>query len=202
MSFPESSERTTYQTPQSGSITPTRTARTAFGGRGNPQPASMADTVSSWRQPHGSYSRTSTSRRNNITLSSFEPIEDNTNKESPPLRPPSTYSSLPNIYMPTNILPIPNMPSSSDPVATNNRPSIILSPVPSERSIRSNNGVASDDAIENICSDPIFFMNMFQDTVINDIRQVHSNIANSFSSIEQKYTRYFNTVNEDMKGAI
>ncbi|KAJ3720047.1 hypothetical protein C8R42DRAFT_643332 [Lentinula raphanica] len=187
MPFPESSERTSMQQPHSGSITPTRTVRTTFGGRGNPQPASVADTVSSWRQPHDTLSRPA-SRRDSVQILFNEPVEVNVVEEILPLRPHSNYSSPPNIYMPTNMSPIhtPLSPSHS-PVPT--------SPTRSIHGSRVNNEVVSEEVLEGIREDPISFMSTFQETVINDIRQVHSNIVNSFSSIEQKYTRYFNTVN-------
>ncbi|KAJ3774101.1 hypothetical protein FB446DRAFT_787264 [Lentinula raphanica] len=168
MSFPEASERTTYQTPQSGSITPTRTARTAFGGRGNPQPVSMADTVSSWRQPHDMFSRPASRRKNILSLSN-KPIEANVIEET----------LLSPIHIPLSL--------SHSPIPT--------SPARSVHSPQTNNEVVSVEVLEDIRSDPLSFMTTFQEMVINDIQQVHSNIVNSFSSIEQKYTRYFNTVN-------
>ncbi|KAJ3713603.1 hypothetical protein C8R42DRAFT_727079 [Lentinula raphanica] len=187
MPFPESSERTAMQQPHSGSITPTRTVRTTFGGRGNPQPASVADTVSSWRQPHDTLSRPA-SRRDSVQILSNEPVEVNVIEEILPLRPHSNYSSPPNIYMPTNMSP------SHTPLSPSHSP-IPTSPTRSVHGSRVNNEVVSEEVLEGIREDPISFMSTFQETVINDIRQVHSNIVNSFSSIEQKYTRYFNTVN-------
>ncbi|KAJ3823907.1 hypothetical protein F5880DRAFT_1612454 [Lentinula raphanica] len=96
--------------------------------------------------------------------------------------------------MPTN--PI----SSSNPHSPNIAPASIRNSAPSSPAIsmhsrQINDKIIGEDMVQDIRADPLAFVTSFQDNVLNDIRQVHSDIVNSFSSIERKYTQYFNTVN-------